>query len=72
MLLSEGQRSDDKGAALTLDALPRAPTLICDRDAAAGWFRQALAARRTEPASLRRQTGLRQSIHDAVLYRQRH
>ena len=39
MLLSEGQMSDDKGAALMLDALPSARTLIADRGYDANWFR---------------------------------
>jgi hypothetical protein len=36
MLLSEGQMSDYKGAALMLDALPRAKTLLGDRGYDAG------------------------------------
>ena len=42
MLLSEGQMSDYKGAALMLDALPRAKELLGDRGYDADWFRQAL------------------------------
>ena len=38
MLLSEGQMSDHKGAAMMLDALPPAKTLIGDRGYDAGWF----------------------------------
>ena len=45
MLLSEGQMSDYKGAALMLDALPPAKALLGDRGYDAGWFRDALAAR---------------------------
>jgi len=37
MALSEGQMSDYKGAALMLDALPRAKTLIGERDYDAEW-----------------------------------
>jgi IS5 family transposase len=46
MLLSEGQMSDFKGAALMLEALPRTKVLIGDRGYDADWLRQALAARK--------------------------
>jgi transposase len=46
MLLSEGQMSDYKGAALMLDALPRAKALLGDRGYDADWFRAALAERK--------------------------
>ena len=45
MLLSEGQMSDYKGAALMLDALPPAKALLGDRGYDADWFRKALAER---------------------------
>ena len=45
MLLSEGQMSDDKGAALMLDALPKTKAMLGDKGYDADWFRQALAAR---------------------------
>jgi transposase len=45
MLLSEGQMSDCKGAALMIDALPRAKALLADRGYDADWFRAALAER---------------------------
>jgi len=45
MLLSEGQMSDYKGAALMLNVLPRAKELLGDRGYDAGWFRHALAER---------------------------
>ncbi len=45
MLLSEGQMSDYKGAALMIDALPRANALLADRGYDADWFRAALAKR---------------------------
>ncbi|RXW52721.1 IS5/IS1182 family transposase, partial [Enterococcus faecium] len=41
MLLSEGQMSDYKGAALMIDALPRAKQLLGDKGYDADWFRQA-------------------------------
>jgi transposase len=45
MLLSEGQMSDYKGAALMIDALPKASTLLGDRGYDGEWLRQALTAR---------------------------
>src|ERR1700730_9201335 len=38
MLLSEGQMSDYKGAALMIDALPRAKALLGDRGYDADWL----------------------------------
>jgi transposase len=49
MLLSEGQMSDYKGAALMFDALPKARALIADKGYDGDWFRQALTARGTTP-----------------------
>jgi IS5 family transposase len=46
MLLSEGQMSDYKGAALMFEAIPKANLLIGDRGYDADWLRQALAARK--------------------------
>ena len=45
LLLSEGQMSDYKGAALMIDALPRAKVMLADKGYDADWFRAALAAR---------------------------
>ena len=42
LLLSEGQMSDYKGAALMVDALPRAKTILGDKGYDADLFRQAL------------------------------
>ncbi len=71
MLLSEGQMSDYKGAALMLDALPCAKTLLGDRGYDADWFRKALAQRITAciPSKKNRKVPI---PHDPVLYRQRH
>jgi transposase len=72
MLLSEGQMSDYKGAALMLDALPPAKALLGDRGYDAGWFRNALAARGLTaciPSKANRKIAI---AHDRVLYRQRH
>ena len=72
MLLSEGQMSDYKGAALMLDALPPAKALLGDRGYDAGWFRAALAERGIAaciPSKINRKTPIH---HDRNLYRQRH
>ena len=45
MLLSEGQMSDYKGAAMMLDALPKAKAMLGDRGYDADWFRKALGER---------------------------
>ena len=45
MLLSEGQMSDYKGAALMLPAMPKAKQLLADKGYDANWFRAALAKR---------------------------
>ena len=72
MLLSEGQMSDYKGAALMLDALPSARTLITDRGYDANWFRQALTARGIEPCIPSKTNRIVPIPHDPALYRQRH
>jgi hypothetical protein len=46
MLLSEGQMSDYKGAALMLTALPKAKELLGDKGYDADWFRQYYEFRR--------------------------
>ena len=45
MLLSEGQMSDFKGAALMIGAFPKAKALLGDKGYDADWFRAALANR---------------------------
>lgn len=72
MLLSEGQMSDYRGAALMIDVLPRAKALLADRGYDADWFRAALDARGIAaciPSKANRKVPI---PHDAVLYRQRH
>ena len=72
MLLSEGQMSDYKGAALMLHALPRAKALLGDRGYDADWFRQALADRGIA-ACIPSKTNRRVPVpHDKAIYRQRH
>ena len=72
MLLSEGQMSDFKGAALMLDALPPADALLGDRGYDADWFRQALADRGIAPCIPSKVNRKVQIAHDEALYRQRH
>ena len=72
MLLSEGQMSDYKGAALMLDALPRAKALIGDKGYDADWLRQALIARGIEPCIPSKSSRRAPVPHNAALYRQRH
>jgi transposase len=72
MLLSEGQMSDYKGAALMFDALPQAKVMLGDKGYDADWFRHALAARGITaciPSKANRKTSI---AHDRTLYRQRH
>jgi transposase len=42
MILTEGQASDYKGAAILLTTLPDAKELLADRGYDATWFREAL------------------------------
>ncbi len=72
MLLSEGQMSDYKGAALMLDALPRARTLLGDKGYDANWFRKALAERGITPCIPSKANRKTPIAHNRTLYRQRH
>ena len=71
-MLSEGQMSDYKGAALMLTALPKAKELLGDKGYDADWFRKALAERGITaciPSKSNRKAPIE---HDRTLYRQRH
>ena len=72
MLLSEGQMSDFKGAALMLHALPKAKELLGDKGYDADWFRDALAKRHIAACIPSKSNRKIQIDHDRVLYRQRH
>lgn len=72
MLLSEGQMSDYKGAALMIDALPRAKALLGDKGYDADWFRAALIARGVAPCIPPKANRKVQIEYDKTLYRQRH
>ena len=72
MLLSEGQMSDYKGAALMFDALPKAQTLLADKGYDADWFRAALVKRGITPCIPTRAKRKTPIDYDKTLYRQRH
>ena len=72
ILLSEGQMSDFKGAALMIDDLPPAKALFGDKGYDADWFRDALAKRGIE-ACIPSKSNRKEPIpHDKALYRERH
>ena len=72
MLLSEGQMSDYKGAALMIDALPPAKDMLADRGYDADWFRNALTMRGITPCIPSKANRKAPIPHDKLLYRQRH
>ena len=72
MLLSEGQMSDYKGAALMIDAFPKAKALLGDKGYDADWFRQALSERGITPLIPSKTNRKAQIDYDKTLYRQRH
>lgn len=72
MLLSEGQMSDYKGAALMIEALPPAKAMLGDRGYDADWFRNALNARGITPCIPSKANRKVTIPHDKALYRQRH
>ena len=72
MLLTEGQMSDYKGAALMLDALPPATAMLGDRGYDADRFRSALIAKGIAPCIPSKSNRKVPIPHDRTLYRQRH
>jgi putative transposase len=72
MLLSEGQMSDHKGAAMLLAGLPKAKELLADKGYDSDWFRQALVERGTVPCIPPRANRKVQYDYDKDLYRLRH
>jgi transposase len=72
LLLSEGQRSDYKGAALLLDSLPRAKELLADRGYDADWFRTALKEKGITPCIPPKKNRKQPIEYDKTLYKQRH
>lgn len=71
-LLSPGQTSDYKGAALLLSAFPKAKELLADRGYDADWFRNALLERSITPCIPFRKTRKVAVAYDKDLYKQRH
>jgi transposase len=72
MLLSEGQMSDHKAAALLRPVLPQASLLIADRGYDSRSFRDALADRRIEPCIPSSRNRKIPILRDKAPYRQRH
>jgi len=72
MLLSEGQMSDYKGAALMLGAIPDAGTMLADKGYDADWFRAALKQRGILPCIPSRSNRRMPLGYDPALYRLRH
>jgi len=72
LLLTEGQMSDHKGAALLLPALPRARELLGDRGYDSNRFRAALNERGITPCIPSTRSRKVALPYDKVLYRQRH
>ncbi len=72
LLLTEGQMSDYKGAALMLNVLPRAKELLGDKGYDADWYRKALTERGTTVCIPSKSNRKIQIEHDRVLYRERH
>lgn len=62
LFMTAGQVSDYTGAAALLDSLPRAQWLLGDRGYDADWFRDALQARGSRPASLAAKPVLNPSV----------
>ena len=71
MLLSEGQMSDYKGAALMIDALPKAGAMLGDRGYDADWFRDALQAKGITPCIPGRKTRTEPIRYDKRRYKRR-
>lgn len=72
MLLSEGQMSDHRGAALLLSSLPKAKELLGDKGYDSDWFRQALAAQGTTACIPPKANRKVQYDYDKTVYKQRH
>jgi transposase len=72
MMLTEGQMSDHKGAALLFDALPNAKELLGDKGYDSDWFRAALAARGITPCIPPKSNRKVQYRYDKAVYKKRH
>jgi transposase len=67
MRLTAGQTSDFKGAAMMVDALPPAKTMLADRAYDAPWFRQAPTERDITPCISPHASRKIQHIYDRTL-----
>jgi transposase len=65
-------RPTREGAALMLDSLPKAKSMLGDRGYDADWFRETLVAREISPCIPSRINRHVPIPHDHALYRQRH
>ena len=72
MVLTEGQMSDFKGAAMLLPSLPPAKELLADRGYDADWSRAALAVRGITPCIPGKKNRKISINYDRTLYKQRH
>ncbi|MGQ3676228.1 integrase arm-type DNA-binding domain-containing protein [Xanthobacter sp. TB0139] len=72
MLLTEGQMSDDKGARILFQALPRVRVLIADKGYDSAWFRKDLEAEGIMPCIPSSKSRRQPYPYDRTPYRQRH
>jgi transposase len=72
LLVTEGQASDHRGAALMLPKLPPAKELIADRGYDSARFRAELARRGIAACIPSTRSRKHPIPHDVMLYRQRH
>lgn len=72
LLLTEGQKSDHRGAAMLLPTLPPARELLADRGYDSNRFRAELAARGITPCIPSTKSRKVPLLYDKVLYRRRH
>lgn len=72
LVLTKGQTSDYKGAAMLVDTLPSAKVMLADRGYDAVWFRKALAERGIAPCIPSKRNRKVAIPHDRSFYRQRH
>ncbi|MBX9665325.1 IS5 family transposase [Novosphingobium sp.] len=71
-LLTEGQMSDHKGAALLSSQPPKAKELLADKGYNSDWFRHAPARRGITPCIPPKANRKVRHAYDKHLYRQRH
>lgn len=72
LLLSEGQMSDHKGAAMLFGSLPQAKVLLGDKGYDSDWLRAALTERGIDACIPPLRHRKVQHAYDKQLYRQRH